>query len=77
MKIITRIKLHKGFSLVDILVVIAVITMMAEIAITAMSIFFVKADRSKNRRNAQNMEGTFCAARAAGDTNFSATKEMP
>ena len=57
----------KGFSLVELLVVIAVIGVIAAIAIPAMSGIFGKADNTKSKRNAQNIVGTFNAARAAGN----------
>ena len=66
--------LTKGFSLVELLVVIAVIGVIAAIAIPAMSGIFGKADSTKTRRNAQNIVGTFNAARAAGNTTTYANK---
>ena len=59
--------IKKGFSLVELLVVIAVIGVIAAIAIPAMSGIFGKADASKTNRNAQTIVASFNAARAAGN----------
>ena len=68
MKNLIKTNYKKGFSLVELLVVIAVIGVIAAIAIPARSGIFGKADSTKTRRNAQNIVGTFNAARAAGNT---------
>ena len=68
MKNLIKTNIKKGFSLVELLVVIAVIGVIAAIASPAMSGIFGKADSTKTRRNAQNIVGTFNAARAAGNT---------
>ena len=67
MKNLIKTNAKKGFSLVELLVVIAVIGVIAAIAIPAMSGIFGKADATKSKRNAQNIVGTFNAARAAGN----------
>ncbi len=68
MKNLIKTNAKKGFSLVELLVVIAVIGVIAAIAIPAMSGIFGKSEAAKTRRNAQNIVGTFNAARAAGNT---------
>jgi prepilin-type N-terminal cleavage/methylation domain-containing protein len=65
----------KGFSLVELLVVIAVIGVIAAIAIPAMSGIFGKADNNKTLRNAQNIVSSFNAARAAGNTTVYADED--
>lgn len=64
----------KGFSLVELLVVIAVIGVIAAIAIPAMSGIFGKADATKTNRNAQAIVSQYNAARAAGNTATHADK---
>lgn len=59
-------KHSKGFSLVELLVVIAVIGVIAAIAIPAMSNVFTNSREAKARKNAQNIASTYSAARAAG-----------
>jgi type IV pilus assembly protein PilA len=67
MKHLTGAKSQKGFSLVELLVVIAVIGIIAAIAIPAMSGIFGQADAAADKRNAQAIVSTFNAARAAGN----------
>ena len=68
-----KISKKKGFSLVELLVVIAVIGVIAAIAIPAMSNVFENSRTAKARRNAQNLASTYAAARAAGAVFTSTT----
>lgn len=70
-----KIAKKKGFSLVELLVVIAVIGVIAAIAIPAMSGIFGQADTQKVNRNAQNIVASFNAARAAGNTTVFADEQ--
>lgn len=60
---------QKGFSLVELLVVISVIGIIASIAIPNISTVSQQAYFAKNERNAQNLASLAAAARAAGATN--------
>jgi prepilin-type N-terminal cleavage/methylation domain-containing protein len=53
-------------TLVELLVVIAVIGIIAAIAITPMAGIFETGRQSKNRRNAQSIVSTYNSARASG-----------
>lgn len=68
MKVTTNAKkgLHKGFSLVEMLVVIAIIGVIAAIAIPQITNISDNAEEGKNRRNAQNLASVCAAAQAAG-----------
>lgn len=63
-----KVSKNKGFSLVELLVVIAVIGVIAAIAIPAMTGVFSNSRTAKAKRNAQNIASTFAAAQAAGYT---------
>lgn len=63
--------LRAGFSLVELLIVIAVIGIIAAIAIPSISSVTGSAQYSKAQRNAQTLASTYSAAVAAGSTNFS------
>jgi type IV pilus assembly protein PilA len=63
-----KVSKKKGFSLVELLVVIAVIGVIAAIAIPAMTNVFGSSRTAKARRNAQNVASAYAAAMAAGGT---------
>ena len=58
--------ISKGFSLVEMLVVIAIIGVIAAIAVPQISDFTGAAKDSKDKRNAQNLSSVCSAAQAAG-----------
>lgn len=68
MKNLTITTAKKGFSLVELLVVIAVIGVIAAIAIPAMSGVFENSTIAKNKRNAQTIASLYANLRAAGGT---------
>jgi len=69
MKSPNRSVLAQGFSLVEILVAIAVIAVIAAIAILNSTGGASGANEAKDRQNAQNIAAVAAAARAAGATN--------
>lgn len=56
----------KGFSLVEMLVVIAIIGIIAAVAVPQISGFTSSAEDSRNKRNAQTLVSTYAQAQAAG-----------
>lgn len=66
----------KGFSLVEMLVVIAIIGVIAAIAVPQIADFTSSAEVSKNKRNAQNLSSVCAAAQAAG-LDFVVTGSVP
>lgn len=74
MKSKTRHHRLRAFSLVELLIVIAVIGVIASIAIPAMSGLYGKSDAAKIKRNAQEIASTFASAKAAGNSSSFANK---
>lgn len=70
--------LHRkaGFSLVEMLVVIAVIGIIAAIAVPNIGRINDSAKEATNRRNAQNIASVFASAQAAG-LNFASGDQNP
>ncbi len=66
---------QSGFSLVELLIVIAVIGVMAAIAVPNISSITSHAYYAKTERNAQNVAMVAASARAAGATNSWTTIE--
>ena len=67
---------QKGFSLVEMLVVIAVIGIIAAIAVPNIGRINDSAKEATARRNAQNIASVFASAQAAG-LNFAAASTEP
>ncbi|MGB3119932.1 MAG: prepilin-type N-terminal cleavage/methylation domain-containing protein [Verrucomicrobiales bacterium] len=63
---VTLKKIHAGFSLVEMLVVIAVIGIIAAIAVPNIGKINDAAEQAKDRRNAQNLASVCASAQAAG-----------
>lgn len=68
--------IQKGFSLVEMLVVIAVIGIIAAIAVPNIGRINDSAKEATARRNAQNIASVFASAQAAG-LNFAAASTTP
>jgi len=64
--------LRAGFSLVELLIVIAVIGIIAAIAIPSISSVTTSSQVARAQRNAQTLASTYSAAIAAGSTNAGA-----
>jgi len=60
---------RQGFSLIEILVVVAIMGIMAAITIPSIAGMFNRGENARARRNAQSIVTTFNAARAAGNQN--------
>lgn len=68
---------HRGFSLVELLVVISVIAIIVAIALPSMLNIGKEANYQKDRRNAQTISSVASAAKAAGArTNLSDTNAV-
>lgn len=57
---------HKGFSLIEILVVISVIGIISAVSMPMVSSFVDSAEKTKVARNAQNLVSTYSAGLAVG-----------
>jgi len=68
--------IQKAFSLVEMLVVIAVIGIIAAIAVPNIGRINDSAKEATSRRNAQNVASVFASAQAAG-LNFAAASTTP
>ena len=70
MKTTLKKNVKAGFSLVEMLVVIAVIGIIAAIAVPTIGSITSQANTNKAKRNAQNLASVYSSAIAAGATNF-------
>ena len=68
MKSHSKVSSRKGFTLVEILIVVAIMGVLAAIGIVAITGIYSVAETSKNRRNAQSAAILYASARAAGAT---------
>ena len=73
MKTTLKKNVKAGFSLVEMLVVIAVIGIIAAIAVPTIGSITAEANRNKAKRNAQNLASVYSSALAAGATITGAT----
>jgi len=71
----TKKMLNKGFSLVEMLVVIAVIGIIAAIAVPNIGRINESAKDATNRRNAQSIASVFASAQAAGLNFYDAASD--
>lgn len=60
---------EQGFTLVEILAVIAIIGVMAAIAIPALGGLIERGETSTKKKNAQSIVNMYLAAKASGNTN--------
>ncbi|MGI9242927.1 MAG: prepilin-type N-terminal cleavage/methylation domain-containing protein [Verrucomicrobiales bacterium] len=72
MKTTLKKNVKAGFSLVEMLVVIAVIGIIAAIAVPTIGSITSQANTNKAKRNAQNLASVYSSAIAAGATDFTA-----
>ena len=70
MKTTLKKNVKAGFSLVEMLVVIAVIGIIAAIAVPTIGSITAQANENKAKRNAQNLASVYSSAIAAGSTAF-------
>src|SRR5210317_2020163 len=68
MKTTLKKNVKAGFSLVEMLVVIAVIGIIAAIAVPTIGSITAQANENKAKRNAQNLASVYSSAIAAGST---------
>ncbi len=65
----------QGFGLVEVMVVIAIVGVLAGIAMGVLSGVYTRSQATKAIRQAQNIAGTYAAAKAAGATFTVESKE--
>jgi len=76
MKTALKKNLKAGFSLVEMLVVIAVIGIMAAIAVPTIGNMTAQAKLNKNKRNAQSAASVWASAQAAGSTQLAGQTDV-
>jgi prepilin-type N-terminal cleavage/methylation domain-containing protein len=75
MKRTTSLHQHRGFSLMELLMAVAVISMLAAIGMFTLSSVMDEGQQTVARKNAQSFSQIVAAARAAGAEFHSTTKE--